>query len=357
MECQYCKKIFTTKSGLNKPQRTAKYCLAIRNVTPPGDFKCEVCNKAFTLEDTYKKHIIECKKNQDISKLPNLLNEKDSEIKRLEKENQQLKDERDSEIKRLEKENQSVEFEINYLKDEKESEILSIEYEIKQIKDERDSEIQSLEHEIKQIKDETKSKQDLFNMRIMKHIVEENAEKFNVHMVNLNSLIEEKESELENLRNEKQQRKKENKEDKEKDSELKLLEYENQQRKDELASKTEELTSQVPQLAKQKEPVLLVYIQKLVCVLKEKESKLERLKNQNLQLEEEDYSVLKMYIIQNQQCKKERDSEIKELNNLIQKLRVQVVERDSHIKWFNGFLAEAVDRFDFNNDSYNYIIL
>jgi hypothetical protein len=93
MECQFCKKIFSSISSLNNHKITAKYCLKIQgNIISKYD--CEFCNKSFTKKSGLKTHLISCKekksKNEDI---------KDSTIDNLTKEiNNLIKDKDDKNL-------------------------------------------------------------------------------------------------------------------------------------------------------------------------------------------------------------------------------------------------------------------
>ena len=50
MNCIYCDKTFTTKSGLNLHVRTAKYCLKLRGETPSdtATYTCKDCGNIST---------------------------------------------------------------------------------------------------------------------------------------------------------------------------------------------------------------------------------------------------------------------------------------------------------------------
>jgi hypothetical protein len=62
MECQYCKSIFGNKVSLSNHQKTAKYCLKLRNVKAI-EIECKDCKKKFTRESTLSRHIKICKMN------------------------------------------------------------------------------------------------------------------------------------------------------------------------------------------------------------------------------------------------------------------------------------------------------
>ena len=55
MNCEFCKKIFSTKSSLNNHKKTAKYCLQIQN-KEINIFSCKYCSKNFTTKHIFSKH-------------------------------------------------------------------------------------------------------------------------------------------------------------------------------------------------------------------------------------------------------------------------------------------------------------
>lgn len=91
--CQFCKNTFSSKSILNKHQKTAKYCLSLRNIENTNKFMCEVCDKTFSLQDSFKKHIFTCHSHSGIIKLKNLNTKYLNDINILENSLSQCKNE------------------------------------------------------------------------------------------------------------------------------------------------------------------------------------------------------------------------------------------------------------------------
>jgi hypothetical protein len=100
LNCQYCKKTFTTKGNLIKHQRSAKYCIKIQKeegniLNDIKEFKCFHCHKTFTDKNNLIKHELNCQTKflDEIEKLKSIISEKDERILDLEGEVAQLKEE------------------------------------------------------------------------------------------------------------------------------------------------------------------------------------------------------------------------------------------------------------------------
>ena len=92
MECEYCQKVFSTKSNLSSHQKSAKYCLELQGEhKEEKNFKCEYCNKVLTQQKSLDVHIISCKEKKKKNEMM-----KDTEnsllIKKLEYENESPRD-------------------------------------------------------------------------------------------------------------------------------------------------------------------------------------------------------------------------------------------------------------------------
>ena len=92
MECNFCNKIFSSKSSLNVHQKTTKYCLKLQGkIVNENNFTCEYCNKIFTVKQNLTSHYGICKEkefNDNLKKQEEqikkqfdfILKEKDKEI-------------------------------------------------------------------------------------------------------------------------------------------------------------------------------------------------------------------------------------------------------------------------------------
>ena len=83
MDCEFCKKTFSSKSNLISHQKSTKYCLELQGKTN-NDFVCQYCSRTFTLYKTLSEHINVCKKKQ-IKEEEEKTNEYEKILKKLEK--------------------------------------------------------------------------------------------------------------------------------------------------------------------------------------------------------------------------------------------------------------------------------
>jgi len=102
--CEYCNNTYRTKNNLINHQKTAKFCMELRNKTELENydnksFSCEKCLKSFTRKDTLEKHNSTCKLIIK-EKIENTMNNYELEINKLKQslqnqieENHKLKNE------------------------------------------------------------------------------------------------------------------------------------------------------------------------------------------------------------------------------------------------------------------------
>jgi hypothetical protein len=83
MECQYCKRILSSKSALNHHQKTAKYCLALRGKQQEiASYSCLNCDKTFTRKSCLDSHLVTCKiaRQYHATEMEELIKKRDQEI-------------------------------------------------------------------------------------------------------------------------------------------------------------------------------------------------------------------------------------------------------------------------------------
>ena len=71
MDCQFCNNSFSTKTSLNNHQKTAKYCLSLRNISNDTNFICEGCDTKFLRSYHLERHRKTCKVNGKLYSLEN----------------------------------------------------------------------------------------------------------------------------------------------------------------------------------------------------------------------------------------------------------------------------------------------
>ena len=129
MECNFCKKIFSTTSSLNNHKITAKYCLKIQNKTVTEKFKCSYCDKNFTSKYGLSLHTKACndlnvmqekEKDKDIliAKQESIIDSYKQQLQKQEDSyKQQLQKQEDSYKEQLQKQEDSYKEQIKELQD------------------------------------------------------------------------------------------------------------------------------------------------------------------------------------------------------------------------------------------------
>jgi uncharacterized C2H2 Zn-finger protein len=107
-QCQFCGNKFTNKSILNKHQKTAKYCLSLRNKESTTSFKCEVCDKLFSLKDSYNKHCFTCHNYPGVTKLKQIISDNIEKINAITISNKQYVNKLEEKELQLEKYEQTI---------------------------------------------------------------------------------------------------------------------------------------------------------------------------------------------------------------------------------------------------------
>jgi len=125
MECEFCKKEFSTKPNLVYHQKNAKYCLDIQG-KQNTQFKCEYCDKIFTCQQRLNEHVL------NVCKLKNKINY-EQEIKRIQEEFSLYKKQEKVRIKDKEKQFEQKISDKERLIQEKNEYILKLEAKIEKI--------------------------------------------------------------------------------------------------------------------------------------------------------------------------------------------------------------------------------
>jgi hypothetical protein len=81
--CQFCNKIYNTISSLNHHQKTAKFCLDIRNSESKIVYTCEYCDKQFTVKNAFLTHQNSCNEKIIFDRINKVINNHTNEINSL----------------------------------------------------------------------------------------------------------------------------------------------------------------------------------------------------------------------------------------------------------------------------------
>ena len=68
MNCEFCNKKFSNRGNLNYHQKTAKFCLALRDETNYKKYSCKFCETSFTRIDNLQTHQETCKQKISFEK-------------------------------------------------------------------------------------------------------------------------------------------------------------------------------------------------------------------------------------------------------------------------------------------------
>ncbi len=72
MDCQFCRKSFSSKSNLSKHQQTTKYCIKLQPEIKSKSFICSGCNKELSTKQRLETHIQVCINYLDINRIKEL---------------------------------------------------------------------------------------------------------------------------------------------------------------------------------------------------------------------------------------------------------------------------------------------
>jgi hypothetical protein len=111
MDCEFCKKTFSTKGSLSLHQKTAKYCLELQGKSLENLFTCSHCSKGFTLQSTLNDHFSVCKEKKKIDNMEKenkIKKEYQLEHKRLQKKYEKMIKDMEEKITEKDRENQHM---------------------------------------------------------------------------------------------------------------------------------------------------------------------------------------------------------------------------------------------------------
>jgi hypothetical protein len=128
LKCQFCQKVFTTKSNLSCHIKTAKRCLEKRNNLEnikkyePQIYNCDFCDKELSTKSNLDRHMLSCKNKDIVLEKNNIIKKLENDIIQLkntitEKEQKQLytTDILQSQIKQLLEQNKDLQDTIKHL--------------------------------------------------------------------------------------------------------------------------------------------------------------------------------------------------------------------------------------------------
>ena len=94
IKCEFCKKIFSSKSNLSTHKKTAKYCISQHGTSLDDRFICTYCDKNLVTKSRLTEHEHKCKQKDEY-----FFNEKIKEKEKSEEEKLQEKDKIITELK------------------------------------------------------------------------------------------------------------------------------------------------------------------------------------------------------------------------------------------------------------------
>ena len=121
MNCQYCNKIYSSKSSLNNHQKTAKFCIKLQNTNTNTIFDCSYCKKNFTSKYNLSLHLNICK------------NQTKYNIKKEEEYEDQLEKQKEEYEDQLEKQKEEYKEQLQKQKEEYKEQLEKQEHQIKEL--------------------------------------------------------------------------------------------------------------------------------------------------------------------------------------------------------------------------------
>ena len=132
MNCQYCNKIYSSKSSLNNHQKTAKFCIKLQNTNTNTIFDCSYCKKNFTSKYNLSLHLNICK-NQTKYNIKKEEEYEDQLEKQKEEYKEQLQKQKEEYKEQLEKQKEEYKEQLEKQKEEYKEQLEKQEHQIKEL--------------------------------------------------------------------------------------------------------------------------------------------------------------------------------------------------------------------------------
>jgi hypothetical protein len=146
MDCEFCKKTFSSKSNLYTHKNTAKYCIQIQGKHKEVEFLCEYCDKILTQKSSLDDHLSVCKekKKKEKDSVDNYYKELSKKLEKYQGIEKKL-NEKNRENKHLKEKIQEKDSYIQEKLQEKNDYIAKLESKLDKIESKLDAKLEKLE--------------------------------------------------------------------------------------------------------------------------------------------------------------------------------------------------------------------